>query len=162
MDIIVLTLQLLAILLMCLVLIRMLAYLRIQVTYYYHSKHIERFLDKKGVSAEKYIEENCQIWRQDCAKAPYRKGGGTRAFVWALLCRAREDIAIRNFEKTDWLSQYCFCCYFYLQCSLKYHLTCSRCVNPVCDMKSEGRDRICRKFECVTRFEDDCYGKAED
>ena len=148
-------LKVIVLLFMCLVLAKMLAYFKIQVTYYYHSRHIERFLDKKKKSAEEYIEENRFIWQHNFAKAPYLRGGGTKAFVWHLLCRAREDIAIRNFNMKDGLSLYCFSCYFNVRCPIKYHLECRFCKDLGCERNLKGRDQICGRFACKTRIVND-------
>ena len=86
-------------LVMCRILLRMLGYFKYQFTCYYHSRHIERFLEKKGKSAEEYLEENRYLWHHNFANAPHLRGGGTKAFVRALLCKARLDIAKRNLEK---------------------------------------------------------------
>ena len=99
MEIMFFGLKIVVLLLMCHVLLRMLVYFRYQVTYYYHSRHIERFLEKKMKSAEEYINENRFLWLHNFTRAPHLRGGGTRAFVWALLCKAREDVAIRNFQR---------------------------------------------------------------
>ena len=156
MDTIIFVLKVIVLLVMCFILARMLAYLKLQLTYYYHSRHIERFLEKKRMSAEKHIEENSFIWRRNFAKAPYLRGGGTRAFVWSLLCRAREDIAIRNFERIEGLSLHCFSCYFSPRCPIKYHLTCAFCLNAdECQKRQDGREWICGKFMCNTRIVND-------
>ena len=151
MEQIIFVLQVMAFFVMCFILVKMLAYLKLQLIYYYHSKHIERFLEKKRMSAEKYIEENSFIWRRNFECAPYLKGGGTRAFVWSLLCKAREDIAVRNYERFERLSLHCFCCYFSPKCPIKYHLTCDFCVNTDCQKRRNGREWICEEFECNTR-----------
>ena len=155
MDILLFGLKIVVLLLMCHVLLRMLVYFRYQVTYYYHSRHIERFLEKKMKSAEEYINENRLIWLHNFARAPHLQGGGTRAFVWALLCKAREDVAIRNFENNKELSLYCFSCYFSATCPIKYHLSCGFCQVGTCEKKRNGHNSICKDFMCYTRFEKD-------
>lgn len=87
-------------LVMCCILLRMLGYFRYQVTCYYYSRNIERFLEKKRKSAEEYLKENRYLWHHNFAKAPHLRGGGTKAFIWSLLCKARLDIAKRNLEKS--------------------------------------------------------------
>lgn len=155
MDILFFGLKIVVLLLMCHVLLRMLVYFRYQVTYYYHSRHIERFLEKKMKSAEEYINENRFLWLHNFTRAPHLRGGGTRAFVWALLCKAREDVAIRNFERNKELSLYCFSCHFNATCPIKYHLSCSFCQVEDCEKKKAGHDSICKSFRCNTWLEDD-------
>ena len=99
MEVFGLIVKVILLLVMCRILLRMLGYFRYQVTCYYYSRHIERFLEKKGKSAEEYLEENRNLWHHNFAKAPHLRGGGTKAFIWALLCKARLDIAKRNLEK---------------------------------------------------------------
>lgn len=99
MEVFGLIVKVILLLVMCRILLKMFGYFRHQVTCYYHSRHIERFLEKKGKSAEEYLEENRYLWHHNFAKAPHLRGGGTKAFIWALLCKARLDIAKRNLEK---------------------------------------------------------------
>ncbi len=155
MDIVILVLKIILILIMCHILSRMVMYTIIQVKGYYYSRNIKKFLDKKQKSAEAFIEEKHYLWRRNFEKAPYLKGGGMRAFVWALICQAREDIAIRNFENTEGLGLYCFSCYFNPKCAIKYYLTCRCCLNNDCELKKRGRDKICKRFRCITRIEND-------
>lgn len=155
MEVIIFVLKVMALLVMCFILARMLAYLKIQLTYYYHSRHIIRFLDKKRTTAEKYIEENSHIWRRNFESAPYLRGGGTRAFVCSLICQAREDVARRNYEGVDGLSLHCFSCYFSSKCLIRNHLTCSMCVRQGCTKRTPGRDWICGNFSCMTRIVND-------
>ena len=100
MEVFGLIVKVILILVMCRILLRMLGYFRYQVTCYYYSRHIERFLEKKGKSAEEYLEENRYLWHHNFAKAPHLRGGGTKAFIWALLCKARLDIAKSNLENS--------------------------------------------------------------
>lgn len=155
MDILFFVLKIVVLLLMCHVLFRMLAYFRYQMTYYYHSRHIENFLEKKKKSAEEYLNENRFLWHHNFASAPHLRGGGTRAFIRELLSKAREDIAIRNFENNKELSLYCFSCYFSAICTIKYHLGCRFCQIEDCEKKGNGHDRVCRNFICNTRIEND-------
>ena len=155
MGTVILIMKIIALLVMCFILARMLSYLKIQLTYYYHSRHIERFLEKKRMSAESYVKENRFIWRHNFEAAPYLRGGGTRAFVWALLCKAREEIAVRNFENTEGLSLYCFSCYFNPNCPIKYHLTCEACKDRQCEKKKKGHVKICNRFMCKVRIVND-------
>ena len=101
MEVFGLIVKVILLLVMCRILLRMLGYFRYQVTCYYHSRHIERFLEKKGESAEEYLEENRYLWHHNFANAPHLRGGGTKAFIWALLCKARLDIAKCNLEKDE-------------------------------------------------------------
>lgn len=100
MEVFGLIVKVILLLVMCRILLRMLGYFRYQVTCYYHSRHIERFLEKKGKSAEEYLEENRYLWHHSFANAPHLRGGGTKAFIWALLCKARFDIAKSNLENS--------------------------------------------------------------
>lgn len=155
MDILFFLIKIVVILLMCHVLFRMLAYFRYQVTYYYHSRHIEKFLEKEKRSAEEYLNKTRFLWHHNFARAPHLRGGGTRAFVWKLLCKAREDIAIRIYESNKELSLYCFSCYFSATCPIKYHLSCHLCQVDICGRKRDGHDRICKHFMCNNRIEND-------
>ena len=100
MEVFGLIVKVILLLVMCRILLRMLGYFRYQVTCYYYSRHIERFLEKKGKSAEEYLEENRYLWHHNFANAPHLRGGGTKAFIWALLCKARLDIAKSNLENS--------------------------------------------------------------
>ena len=156
MDVLLFGLKIVALLVMCHILFRMLAYFRYQVICYYHSQHIGRFLEKKKMSAEEYLNENRFLWHHNFARAPHLRGGGTRAFVRELLCRAREDVAVRNFERNKELSLYCFSCYFCMTCPVKYHLCCRFCLVRDCDKKKKaGHDRICKYFICNNRIVND-------
>ena len=101
MEVFGLIVKVILLLVMCRILLRMLGYFRYQVTCYYHSRHIEKFLEKKGKLAEEYLEENRYLWHHNFANAPHLRGGGTKAFIWALLCKARLDIAKSNLEKDE-------------------------------------------------------------
>lgn len=91
--------KVLLLLVMCRILFRMLRYFRYQVACYYHSRNIEKFLEKKGKTAEEYLKENRYLWHHNFERAPYLRGGGTKIFIWALLCKARLDIAERKLAK---------------------------------------------------------------
>ena len=130
-------------------------YFIIQLKYYCRSRHIERFLSKRGLTAEEYLERHRKVWHHDFKKAPFLKGFGAKAFIWMLLRRARKDIAIRIFEKTEGLAFYCFNCYFNPRCETKYYLTCEHCKDEGCDKKQAGGLRICNRFACKTRIVND-------
>ena len=98
--------KILIVLLLCFILLRSLQYFILQVGFYYKSRHLTSFLEKKKVTAEEYLFRNARAWRRNFRNAPYLRGGGSRAFIRELLFQARADIAIRNFKDNRELSLY--------------------------------------------------------
>lgn len=58
-------------LLLCFILLRSLQYFILQVGFYYKSRHLAAFLDKKKVTAEEYLFRNEKLWRRNFRNAPY-------------------------------------------------------------------------------------------
>ena len=148
-------LKLTALAILCVVVVKMFIHLIIQLTYYCRSRHIERFLSNRSLTAEEYLERHRKVWHHGFKNAPHLRGAGAKAFIWKLLCRARKDIAIRIFENTEGLAFYCFSCYFNPKCETKYYLTCQNCKDERCDKKQSGRLRICKRFACKIRIVND-------
>ena len=148
-------LKLTALAILCVVVVRMFIHLIIQLTYYCRSRHIERFLSNRRLTAEEYLERHRKVWHHGFRNAPHLRGAGARAFIRKLLCRARKDIAIRIFENTEGLAFYCFNCYFSPKCDTKYYLTCEYCKDGGCEKKQSGGLRICRRFACKKRIVND-------
>jgi len=147
--------KIIILLLLCYILLRLLQYFIMQVGFYYKSRHLTKFLNKKGVTAEEYLFRNEKVWRRNFINAPYLRGGGSRAFIRELLFQARAEIAIRNFENNHDLSLYCFSCYFSPKCTKKYQLTCKDCAQKNCERKADGHVHICRNFQCEKRIVND-------
>lgn len=140
---------------LCAVVVRVFIYLIIQLTYFCRSRHIERFLSNRGLTAEEYLKQNRKVWHHGFKNAPHLKGVGAKAFIGKLLRRARKDIAIRIFENTEGLAFYCFNCYFNPKCDMKYYLTCVYCKDRGCDKKLSDGLRICERFACMKRIVND-------
>ena len=125
-------------LLLCFILLRSLQYFILQVGFYYKSRHLAAFLDKKKVTAEEYLFRNEKLWRRNFRNAPYLRGGGSRAFIRELLYQARAEIAIKNFKNNK-----------------KYMLTCKDCALKDCERKADGHVHVCQRFQCRNRIEND-------
>lgn len=142
-------------LLLCLILLRSLQYFILQVGFYYKSRHLASFLEKKKVTAGEYLSRNERVWRRNFKNAPYLRGGGSRAFIRELLYQARAEISVRNFKNNQELSLYCFSCYFNTICTKKYTLTCKDCMLRDCERKADGHVRVCQHFQCGKRIVND-------
>ena len=149
-------------LLLCFILLRSLQYFILQVGFYYKSRHLAAFLDKKKVTAEEYLFRNEKLWRRNFRNAPYLRGGGSRAFIRELLYQARAEIAIKNFKNNHELSLYCFSCYFNPKCAKKYMLTCKDCALKDCERKADGHVHVCQRFQCRNRIENNWDGQERN
>ena len=126
-----------------------------QCVYFRWSFNIEEFLRKKAMTAVYFVENEPYFYDVPTYRYPSLKGFGLRRFYWKMLQKAREEIAVSNFEKNDSLSLYCFGCYFSHVCRRKYCLTCSDCAVESCERRTGGHVCICRKFVCGRRIETD-------
>ena len=151
----VIILKLAALVVLCAVVVRLFIHLVIQLTYYCRSRHIERFLSNRGLTAEEYLERNRIAWHRGFRNAPHLQGVGGKAFIKKLLRRARKDVAIRIFESNKDLAFYCFNCYFNPKCDDKYYLTCEYCKDEGCYEEHSNRLRICERFACKRRILND-------
>ena len=142
-------------LMLCFILLRSLRYFILQVGFYYKSRHLASFLEKKKVTAEEYLFRNARAWRRNFRNAPYLRGGGSGAFIRELLFQARAEIAIRNFNGNHELSLYCLRCHFNPKCPKKYTLTCRDCMFEDCERKADGHVRVCQHFQCGKRIVND-------
>lgn len=150
-----LVLKIIFIVFMLFLLLRMLTYFRIQVSFYLKSRHIQRFLDSRKMSAREYVQENHDVWAHNFRLAPYLRGGGTRAFVAALLWQARHDLAVERFNGNEKQSLICFSCYMAEVCNIRYDLCCDCCSARDCGKKENGRATICGDFHCRFNIESD-------
>ena len=139
----------------CILMVQIIAYLIIQIMFYCRSRHVERFLSEREVTAEEYLKQCRRMWHHGFKNSPFLRGPGAKVFIWKVLCRARKDIAIRIFENTEGLALYCFSCYFNPKCETKYYLTCENCKDKGCSKKQSDHLRICKWFACKNRIVND-------
>ena len=107
------------------------------------------------MTAVEYVEKEADFYEEPTYRFPSLNGFGLRRFYWKMLQKAREEIAVSNFEKNDSLSLYCFGCYFNPVCKRKYCLTCSDCAVESCERRADGHVSVCQKFVCGKRIEND-------
>lgn len=121
-------------------------YLKMQLLDYWESRHLDKVLAKKSVTAMDYLDY-MHAFNSFFPKSPTKiKGFGSRALCKKLVRRARQEIAICNFENDKELSTYCSNCYYCPVCKQKYRLTCRFCKDTSC--RSCSTDLVCDYFIC--------------
>lgn len=127
-------------------LLKLLSHLWYQLVDLWHSWHLEKFLDKKFMSALELLEQyrSFQIFLVPASRT---KGFGTRALYRQVMKQARKEIAICNFDNNIFLSIYCLSCYYWPACTYKYHMNCTYCRNRKCEKRQSGK-QVCCDLEC--------------
>ncbi len=131
---------------MLLPVIKLYFYIKMQLHDYWESRHLDKVLAEKSVTAMEYLGKQYAFNRFFGRHAVKASGFGSRALCKQLVRRARQEIAICNLANDRDVRSYCRNCYYCPVCKRKYRLTCLYCKDTAC--RGNSTDSICDDFIC--------------